>query len=109
MKRHTHLTCEQRYLISNSLKEGYSQKAIANMIGVNKSTISREICRNGTSRGRVGRRTARAGAYRPAGAHKQAMARRVGKSRARTVMPCQVNTARNILGSWHEKHHVQKL
>ncbi len=79
MKRYTHLTSEQRYLISNSLKEGYSQQAIANMIGVNKSTISRERRRNGASRGR----TARAGAYRPAGAHKQAMARRVGKSRAR--------------------------
>ncbi len=83
MKRHTHLTCEQRYLISNGLKAGYSQPAIANIIGVNKSAISREIRRNGASRGRVRRRTAGAGAYRPAGARKQAMARRVGKSKAR--------------------------
>ena len=78
MKRHTHLTSEQRYQISNGLKEGYSQTAIAAIIGVNKSTISREIRRNDAGPGR-----ARAGAYRPAGAHKQAMARRVGKSKAR--------------------------
>ena len=55
MKRYTHLTSEQRYLISNGLKEGYSQQAIADIIGVNKSTISREIRRNGASRGRVRR------------------------------------------------------
>ena len=83
MKRYTHLTSEQRYQISNGLKEGYSQQTIAAIIGVNKSTISREIRRNDAGRGRVKPRTARAGAYRPAGAHKQAMARRVGKSRAR--------------------------
>ncbi len=65
MKRYTHLTSEQRYQISNGLKEGYSQQAIADIIGVNQSTISREIRRNGPSRGRVKRRTARAGAYRP--------------------------------------------
>ena len=56
MKRYTHLTSEQRYQISNGLKQGYSQQAIANIIGVNKSTISREIRRNGPNRGRVKRR-----------------------------------------------------
>ena len=83
MKHYTHLTSEQRYQISNGLKQGYSQQTIANIIGVNKSTISREIHRNGAVRAHVRRRTAGAGAYRPAGAHKQAMARRVGKSEAR--------------------------
>ena len=75
MKRYTHLTSAQRYQISNGLKQGYSQTAIATIIGVHKSTISRELRRNEASRGRVKRRTA--------GAHKQAVARRVGKSRAR--------------------------
>ncbi len=75
MKRYTHLTSEQRYQISNGLKQGYSQQTIAAIVGVNKSTISREICRNGPNRGCVRRRTA--------GAHKQALARRVGKSGAR--------------------------
>ncbi len=60
MKRYTHLTSEQRYQISNGLKQGYSQQAIADIIGVNKSTLSREIRRNGPNRGRVRRRTARA-------------------------------------------------
>ena len=50
MKHYTHLTSEQRYQISNDLKEGYSQQTIANIIGVNKSTVSREIRRNDASR-----------------------------------------------------------
>ena len=49
MKHYTHLTSEQRYQISNGLKQGYSQQTIANIIGVNKSTISREIRRNDAS------------------------------------------------------------
>ena len=53
MKRYTHLTSEQRYQISNGLKEGYSQQTIADIIGVNKSTISREIRRNGAEQARV--------------------------------------------------------
>ena len=83
MKHYTHLTSEQRYQISNGLKEGCSQQTIAAIIGVNKSTISREIRRNDPDLGRVKRRIAGAGTYRPAGAHKQAVARRVGKSKAR--------------------------
>ena len=83
MKRYTHLTRVQRYQISNGLKQGYSQKDIANIIGVNKSTISREIRRNGPNRGRAWRRVARVGGYAPVRAHKQAMGRRVGKARAR--------------------------
>ena len=53
MKGYTHLTSEQRYQISNGLKQGYSQQTIAASVGVNKSTISREIRRNGASRERV--------------------------------------------------------
>ena len=83
MKGYTHLASAQRYQISNGLKQGYSQQTIAAIVGVNKSTLSRELRRNGPNRGRVKRRTAGAGAYRPAGAHKQALARRVGKARAR--------------------------
>ena len=60
MKRYTHLTSEQRYQISNGLKEGYSQQTIAAIIGVNKSTVSREMRRNDASRGRVRRLTLKA-------------------------------------------------
>ena len=51
MKRYMHLTRVQRYQISNGLKQGYSQTTIADIVGVNKSTISREIRRNGAGRG----------------------------------------------------------
>ena len=74
---------DQRYQIANGLRQGYSQQIIADIVGVNKSTISREIRRNGASRGRVRRRPVRAGDYRPIGAHKQAMARRASKARVR--------------------------
>lgn len=42
------LTREQRYAIYLGLKEGKSQKAIAQLINVHPSTISREIRRNST-------------------------------------------------------------
>ena len=54
MKRYTHLTRDQRYQIANGLRQGYSQQIIADIVGVNKSTISREIRRNGASRGVFG-------------------------------------------------------
>lgn len=45
------LTREQRYAISLYLKEGKTQKMIAEAIGVSKSTISREVRRNSVVRG----------------------------------------------------------
>ncbi len=78
---------------------------MANIIGVNKSTISREIRRNGASRGRVWGRTAGAGAYRPAGAHKQAMARRAAKSGARIGRP----DWQLIEGLLHEKWSPEQI
>jgi IS30 family transposase len=50
-----HLTVEQRYTISVMLQKGYKQKQIAEAIGKDKSTVSREIRRNCD---------ARSGAYR---------------------------------------------
>jgi len=41
-----HLTSEQRYTIFVLLQKGYSQKKIAETIGKDKSTISRELRRN---------------------------------------------------------------
>ncbi len=46
-----HLTREQRYAISLMLKEKKTQKEIADAIGVNKSTVCREIRRNSSRRG----------------------------------------------------------
>ena len=51
MKHYNQLTSEQRYQISGLLKAGYKPVAIATEIGVNKSTISRELKRNRGHRG----------------------------------------------------------
>ena len=42
MKRYKQLTNEQRYQISGLRKAGSTQTGIADEVGVNKSTISRE-------------------------------------------------------------------
>jgi len=44
--KYKQLTLKERYHISTLLKKGWSQKEIANSIGVNPSTICREIQRN---------------------------------------------------------------
>ena len=55
---YTQLTQEQRYKISALLKTEHSQMDIAIVLGVHKSTISREVRRNCGNRG-----------YRPKQAH----------------------------------------
>ena len=62
---YTQLTQEQRYQISALLKTEHSQTEIATVIGVNKSTISRELRRNRGQRG-----------YRPKQAHRFVQQRR---------------------------------
>ena len=46
-----HLTCEQRCQIYALLQSGHSQAHIARKIGVDRSTISRELVRNAGVRG----------------------------------------------------------
>ena len=46
------LTREQRYGIYLGIQEGKTQSAIARQIGVNRSTVSREIRRNSNRHGR---------------------------------------------------------
>lgn len=48
---YTQLTCEQRYQIKALLNMGHNQTQIAKAIGVDKSTISREVDRNRGQRG----------------------------------------------------------
>lgn len=52
VQHYTHLTSEKRYYIYLSLQKGLPQKEIANALGVNKSTISREVRRNSTINGK---------------------------------------------------------
>ena len=51
MKSHKQLTYEQRCQIEALKKSGISQQAIATLIGVNQSTVSRELSRNTGLRG----------------------------------------------------------
>jgi len=52
MKKYKQLNLKQRYEIELLLSEGYKQYQIADRIGVNKSTISREFKRNVNKRGK---------------------------------------------------------
>ncbi len=66
---YTQLTQVQRYQIYALMKAGLNQTQIANIIGVHKSTISRELRRNRSQRG-----------YRPRQADKRCVQRRLHKS-----------------------------
>lgn len=66
------LTREQRYQIKALLKTGQSKPEIAAVVGVDRSTIYREIKRNRGQRG-----------YRPKQAHHKALARRKSKAKRR--------------------------
>lgn len=70
--RYTQLTQEQRYQIQALMKAEHNQTEIADIIGVHKSTISRELSRNHGLRG-----------YRPKQAHTLALVRRQAKSQPR--------------------------
>ena len=70
MQYYSQLTSEQRYQISVLLKADHTQSEIAELVGVHKSTISREIRRNTGGRG-----------YRPKQAHAKALQRREEKVR----------------------------
>lgn len=52
MKKFNHLSQEQRYQIQALQQAGYNQTETAKIIGVDKSTISRELKRNTPRRGR---------------------------------------------------------
>lgn len=51
MSQYHQLTQEQRYYIEVSVRNGVSQTEIAKVLGVHKSTISRELKRNRGQRG----------------------------------------------------------
>ena len=51
MRTYTQLTQEQRYQIYALKKAGHKQMEIANVVGIHKSTISRELRRNQGQRG----------------------------------------------------------
>ena len=78
MKPYAQLTQVQRYQIYALMKAGHKQIHIARLIGVHKSTISRELRRNRGGRG-----------YRPHQAHSLALSRRDKTKRRITPMQWQ--------------------
>ncbi len=70
----TRLDQEERYQIYAMKRAGFSQKAIADELGRNSSTICREIKRNTGERG-----------YRPKQAHEMAIAREANKPKSKKV------------------------
>ena len=76
MKDYQQLTCEQRYQIYGLQKAGFKPREIANEVGVNKSTISRELRRN---RGQQGWHPKQAQELRDKRIRQQAQARRFSR------------------------------
>ena len=76
MKRYKQLDQEQRYTIERMLKEGYSQISISKVIGVHRSTVSRELRRNTAKRGRGAK------IYKGKRAHEKAIVRELEKPKA---------------------------
>jgi IS30 family transposase len=72
MSTYTQLTRAQRYQISVLKKAGHTQRDIAEHVGTDESTISRELHRNRCATG-----------YDPAVAHEKAVARRQQKAQRR--------------------------
>lgn len=72
MRAYQQLTLEQRYQISALKKAGHTQAEMTKIVGVHKSTISRELSRNTGKRG-----------YRPQEANRRALERRQHKAKAR--------------------------
>ncbi len=67
MSGYTQLTQAQRYQIEALLKAGHQQTEIAEVLGVDKSTISRELKRNRGLRGYRPKQAARVDGSAPSG------------------------------------------
>lgn len=81
------LTREQRYAIYLGRQEGKTQAAIARQIGVDRSTVSRELCRNSNCRGK----------YWWSIAHERALDRRGGTVRNGETPAAVLREARRLL------------
>ena len=95
---HTQLTSEQRYQIKALLQANQSPTKIAEIIGVDRSTIYRELKRNTGLRG-----------YRPKQAHEKALnsqarkeqeancARNMGTDRSKTTLGLESRTDHQLV------------
>ena len=83
-----HLTKEQRYTISKLKERNYTNKHIADIIGVSKSTIGRELKRNSDKR---------SGKYEPDLADRKAKKRQQTKKRKEVFLPCYKEVIKHFL------------
>jgi len=97
MSHYTQLTQAQRYQIHAMKKAGFTQAAIATEVGVNTSTISRELKRNSGHRG-----------YRPHQVHQLALSRR-DKSRVRIQRDHWEEIERLLQGYWSPEQIAWRL
>lgn len=98
MRGYTQLTQEQRYQIQALMKAGLNQSEIADIVGVHKSTISRELGRNTGLRG-----------YRPKQAHNLALERRQGKARPRIDEPVWQQVEALLREEWSPEQIVGRI
>jgi IS30 family transposase len=98
MKKYKHLTLEQRYQISADKNSGLTNEAIAESLGVAKSTIGREFRRNRSERG-----------YRPKFAQKQADKRKKGKVKQRISPPTWSFVEEKIQQEWSPQQISERL
>lgn len=98
MKRYHHLTQEQRYLIYSEKKTGKTHKEIAHEIGVDESTISRELRRNAGLKG-----------YRPKQAHMKAQERKKHHLRKRIPDYLWRTVERMLRGDWSPEQIAEYL
>lgn len=89
MRHYTQLTEHQRYQIYALMKAGHNQTQIADIIGVHKATVSREVRRN---RGRRG--------YRPRQAQQWAEARRQASQQPRIAEGTWQRVERWLRDEW---------
>lgn len=98
MKTYKQLTYDQRYTIYAMNKSNYKQSEIALAIGVDTSTISRELSRNKSKRG-----------YRPKYAHDKALERRQGKSKSKITESEWQKVEEKIKEKWSPEQISERL
>lgn len=89
MKSYTQLTQEQRYQIQILMKADHTQSKVAELLGVDKSTISRELRRNSGKRG-----------YRPQQAQGFSLHRRAQKATPRIEARTWTRVERLLREEW---------
>jgi len=98
MRRYTQLTHEQRYQIYILMKAEQSQREIATIMGVHKSTISRELKRNSGKKG-----------YRPKQAHVRCLERRYLKAKPTILFTTWRLVKRLIREDWSPEQISSRL